>query len=235
MVIICTSLLYTMFIYCIAIFFTKQSLNIILQHSKDLKTIAATCVMLLTFLFIPLDALPPIIDVEYGSILILLLIAYANFIQEKKERSYLFVAFLTITFALFSLLVYFCGIPGHLFCIESYSSPLIWQVLSLPAKVIYILLGILFVALLFRQFLSQKIKEKEAPPLLILKNLLYIAIFSAIFLPSVSLTTAPSFTSNLVIFWIGWAKILTVYGVLLCLHLLSSKNYSKLKKRCYSL
>ena len=221
---ICAALLYLLFIFGLAIFLCKKNLNTKFTPNRD-NELVSTCLLLSAFLFVPLETLPPMVDIEFGSLILLALLFFANCWQSTKQKKYLFVIFLTIIFALFSLLVYFCGIPGHLFCIESYSSPLIWQVLSLPAKGIYILLGTLFVALLFRQFRSQKIKEREASPLSILKNLLHIAIFSAIFLPRVSFSTTPfSFTSNLVIFWLGWAKILTIYGVIHCFHLLRTKN-----------
>ena len=59
---------------------------------------------------------------------------------------------------------------------------------------------------------TKKINEEATPPLSTLLNLLYIAIFSAILIPKISFSDqAPSFTFYLIVFWIGWTKIVIIY------------------------
>ena len=202
-------LLYLLFVYCLSNCLINQGLNFKLLCSMKLDFLAS-CLLLFAFLFVPIETLPPMIDVECGSFFILLLIVLANYLQDKQRKDYIFIIFLAIIFSLFSLFIYFYGIPGHLLCIGTYSSPLIWSVLPKIAKAIYILIGILFVTFLFMQSNSQKMKETETPLLDTLQTLLYIAVFSAIFIPKLPFVPPPSFTSYLIAFWVGWAKILVI-------------------------
>ena len=221
---ICAALLYLLFIFSLTSFLGNRKLSIKFFFSGN-KEFAATCFLLSAFLFVPVETLPPMVDIEFGSLITLILIILANCLQERKQQNFLFVTFLAIIFALFSLLVYFCGIPGHLFCIQTYSSPLIWEILSKVARTIYILVVVLFATLTIKSFLPKTKKEEGISPLSELFILLYIAMFCAIFTPPFSFTMKNfSFISRLFAFWIGWAKILTVYGMIHCFHLLRSKN-----------
>ncbi|MDO4219572.1 MAG: hypothetical protein Q4C78_06275 [Synergistaceae bacterium] len=164
------------------------------------------------------------IDVECSSLVVLLLIILAKYLHDGEVRDYLFVVFFTIIFSIFSLIIYLFGIPGHLFCIGTYSSPLIWKALPKVVQATYISIGILFAILLGKQFHLQtaKIKEREFFLLNTLQTLLYIAIFSAIFVPKISFSNqAPYATSYLITFWLGWAKIIIIYyGVHVLRHLM---------------
>lgn len=214
-------LLYLLFIFLLTCFLINQKLST-KQFIASRKNLVSICLLLSAFLFVPLETLPPMLDTEYGSLVTLMLLLFVNYCQDdndKKIQNYLGITFLAIIFSLFSLFAYFFGIPGHLFCIETYASPLIWKVLAKIPRVIFILLGVMFATSIVGQIPPKTKKEEGHSLLSTLKTLLYIAIFVAIFIPTYSFTVKGfSFTSRLVAFLLGWAKILAIYFVSWLLH-----------------
>lgn len=228
MMIISAMLLYALFIYFLAHYLACHRISLRFPCSSH--KLIATCVLLFAFLFVPIETLPPMIDTEYGSIILLILVAMAYYIQGSPRRNYLHIVFFAAIFLTFSFFIYLDGIPGHLFCIGTYSSPLIWKALPKVVQATYISIGILFAILLGKQFHLQtaKIKEREFFLLNTLQTLLYIAIFSAIFIPKISFSNqAPYATSYLITFWLGWAKIIIIYYAMHVLHHLMHKIINK--------